>query len=129
MPFVALKIALLSWKLSVSVFQHRTYVISPRSFAPSAKCVSAANAVCKSIDIFRKSCWSLNRLSWFIIFVFLFFTLLFCPVLSYFLVVMCWLCNWPLAVEFSTLINKELNWIIAIATRHSRLHSHQSDAP
>jgi hypothetical protein len=36
MPFVALKIALLSWKLSVSVFQHGTYVISPRSVAPSA---------------------------------------------------------------------------------------------
>jgi hypothetical protein len=85
------------------------------SHCPSARCVSAANAVCKSVDtyirIFRKSCWSLNGLSWFIMFVFLFFTLLFCPVSSYFVVVLCWLCNWPLAVEFSTLINKELNWI------------------
>jgi hypothetical protein len=81
------------------------------SHCPSARCVSAANGVCKSIDIFRKSCWSLNSLSWFIMFVFLFFTLLFCPVLSYFVVVMCWLCNWLLAVDFGTLINKELNWI------------------
>jgi hypothetical protein len=47
-------------------------------------------------------------------FVFLFFTLLFSPVLSYFVVVTCCLCHWPLAVEFGTLINKELNWIIII---------------
>jgi hypothetical protein len=42
----------------------------PFSHCLSARCVSAANAVCKSIDIFRKPCWSLSSLSLFIIFVF-----------------------------------------------------------
>jgi hypothetical protein len=40
-----------------------TTFICTFSHCPSARCVSAANAVCKSIDIFRKSCWSLNSLS------------------------------------------------------------------
>jgi hypothetical protein len=33
------------------------------SHCPSARCVSAANAICKSADIFSKSCLSLKSLS------------------------------------------------------------------
>jgi hypothetical protein len=36
MPFVALNIALLPWKLSVSVFPIGTYVMTTRSVAPLA---------------------------------------------------------------------------------------------
>jgi hypothetical protein len=64
-------------------------------------------------------------------FSFCLFVCLFCPLLSYSCCLYpCWLCNWPLAVEFSTLMNKELNWIIiAIAKWRPGLHSHQSDEP
>jgi hypothetical protein len=39
----------------------------------TARCISAANAVCKSTDIFSKSCFSLKSLSHTFVFVLLFF--------------------------------------------------------
>jgi hypothetical protein len=55
----------LSWKQSTFVFPLGTYryVTLPPSVAPSARCVSAENAVCKSTDIFSKSFLSLKSLS------------------------------------------------------------------
>jgi hypothetical protein len=95
MPFVVLNIALLFWKLSVSVFQHGTYVTIPRSVAPSATAlqqdvyllpmqfpnlliflVSHVGVLIALTDL-------LLLFSCFLVF----FTLLFCPVLSYFVFV------------------------------------------
>jgi hypothetical protein len=74
------------------------------SHCPSARCVSTANTVCKSTDIFKNSCLSIRSLNWFIYLGFYCYFCLFCPVLSYCCCCLysCWLCNWPLAVELIT---------------------------
>jgi hypothetical protein len=63
MSFVALNIAPLFWKQSAFVLLLGTYVTLPSLIAPSATAlqqdVSAANSVCKSTDVFSKSCSSL----------------------------------------------------------------------
>jgi hypothetical protein len=55
MSLIALNVALLSTKQSAFVFLLGTYVTLSCSLALQARCVSAANAVCKSTDIFRNS--------------------------------------------------------------------------
>jgi hypothetical protein len=66
---------------------------------PSARCISAANAVCKSTGIFRNrglntSSTNLNR-SIFLCTLFVLSSV----ILLLFYLYSCWPCNWPLAVE------------------------------
>jgi hypothetical protein len=67
MSLVALNIATLSWRQSAFVFPLGTYVILPRSVAPSAIAlpldVYLLQMQFKSKDIFSKSCLSLESLS------------------------------------------------------------------
>jgi hypothetical protein len=84
----------------------------------SARRVSAANAVCRPTYISKNSGLSVRNLIWsFSFFVFncfcCFLFVLYCIVLLLLFAIV--LCNWPLAVELSTQINKELNWIIIVS--------------
>jgi hypothetical protein len=80
------------------------------SHSPSARCVSAANTICKYIDIFNNSSLSVKGLihqSNQLFFDFCCFLFVLSCVILFLVLFSCWFCNWPLAVE----LRKELNWI------------------